>query len=86
MPTLFSAKAELAISVFSAFFGLPVCFDPQKGVDKEFFLLLSVMDENLSWYLDDNIHKFGKNQELEEDEVFEESNKMHGRCRLLIHI
>uniref|UniRef100_A0A3B3DN56 Uncharacterized protein n=1 Tax=Oryzias melastigma TaxID=30732 RepID=A0A3B3DN56_ORYME len=51
----------------------------QKGVDKEFFLLLSVMDENLSWYLDDNIHKFGKNQELEEDEVFEESNKMHGR-------
>ncbi|XP_024118878.1 ferroxidase HEPHL1 [Oryzias melastigma] len=49
----------------------------QKGVDKEFFLLLSVMDENLSWYLDDNIHKFGKNQELEEDEVFEESNKMH---------
>ncbi|KAF6717197.1 Hephaestin-like protein 1 [Oryzias melastigma] len=64
-------------SVFSAFFGLPVCFDPQKGVDKEFFLLLSVMDENLSWYLDDNIHKFGKNQELEEDEVFEESNKMH---------
>ncbi|RVE63889.1 hypothetical protein OJAV_G00140780 [Oryzias javanicus] len=49
----------------------------QKGVDKEFFLLLSVMDENLSWYLDDNIHQFGKNQELEEDEVFEESNKMH---------
>uniref|UniRef100_A0A8C7YK73 ferroxidase n=1 Tax=Oryzias sinensis TaxID=183150 RepID=A0A8C7YK73_9TELE len=49
----------------------------QRGVDKEFFLLLSVMDENLSWYLDNNIHLFGKNTDFEDDGVFEESNKMH---------
>ncbi|CAG5873623.1 unnamed protein product [Menidia menidia] len=48
----------------------------QKGVDKEFFLLFSVMDENLSWYLDENIERSGINTE-EENEDFEESNKMH---------
>ncbi|KAM4545939.1 ferroxidase HEPHL1 isoform 2-T2 [Odontesthes bonariensis] len=49
----------------------------QKGVDKEFFLLFSVMDENLSWYLEKNIEMFGTNETDEENEDFEESNKMH---------
>ncbi|XP_008290705.1 hephaestin-like protein 1 isoform X2 [Stegastes partitus] len=49
----------------------------EKGVDKEFFLLFSVMDENMSWYLDENIDKFGSNQTNPEDEDFEESNMMH---------
>ncbi|XP_044077458.1 ferroxidase HEPHL1 [Siniperca chuatsi] len=49
----------------------------QKGVDKELFLLFSVMDENMSWYLEDNIKLFGSNKTNPEDADFEESNKMH---------
>uniref|UniRef100_A0A087YJH5 ferroxidase n=1 Tax=Poecilia formosa TaxID=48698 RepID=A0A087YJH5_POEFO len=49
----------------------------QKGIDKEFFLLFSVMDENLSWYLNENIKLFGTAETDEEDENFVESNKMH---------
>ncbi|XP_029304278.1 hephaestin-like protein 1 [Cottoperca gobio] len=47
----------------------------QKGLDKEFFLLFSVMDENMSWYLEENIEKFSNT--AREDEDFEESNLMH---------
>ncbi|KAK2828659.1 hypothetical protein Q5P01_019693 [Channa striata] len=46
-------------------------------VDKEFFLLFSVMDENISWYLSENIQKFGNTETDPLDEDFEESNKMH---------
>ncbi|CAM4609155.1 unnamed protein product [Lepidochelys olivacea] len=51
----------------------------QKNVDKEFFLLATVFDENLSWYLDDNILMFliNPNDIDKEDEDFQESNKMH---------
>lgn len=50
----------------------------QKGVDKEFFLLFSVMDENLSRYLRDNIGIFAANTTDPLDEDFIESNMMHG--------
>ncbi|XP_076606556.1 ferroxidase HEPHL1 [Chaetodon auriga] len=49
----------------------------QTGVDKEFFLLFSVMDENMSWYLDENIKLFGSIDSVLSEEDFEESNKMH---------
>uniref|UniRef100_A0A7N6BX88 ferroxidase n=1 Tax=Anabas testudineus TaxID=64144 RepID=A0A7N6BX88_ANATE len=49
----------------------------EKDVDKEFFLLFSVMDENLSWYLEENIEMFGTNETNPDNEVFKESNKMH---------
>uniref|UniRef100_A0A665XD06 ferroxidase n=1 Tax=Echeneis naucrates TaxID=173247 RepID=A0A665XD06_ECHNA len=49
----------------------------QKGVDKEFFLLFSVMDENASWYLEENIKQFGTTETDLFNEDFEESNKMH---------
>ncbi|XP_068571995.1 ferroxidase HEPHL1 [Cebidichthys violaceus] len=49
----------------------------QKGINKEFFLLFSVMDENMSWYLKDNIKMFGSSSTNPEDEDFEESNLMH---------
>uniref|UniRef100_A0AAY5L6U4 ferroxidase n=1 Tax=Esox lucius TaxID=8010 RepID=A0AAY5L6U4_ESOLU len=50
-----------------------------KNVNKEFHLLATVFDENLSWYLDDNIKQFTKapNTVNKEDEDFQESNKMH---------
>ncbi|KAK3522186.1 hypothetical protein QTP70_027002 [Hemibagrus guttatus] len=49
----------------------------QKDVDKEFFLLFTVMDENLSWYLKENIQIYGSNESDPENEGFQESNKMH---------
>uniref|UniRef100_A0A8B9JHN5 ferroxidase n=1 Tax=Astyanax mexicanus TaxID=7994 RepID=A0A8B9JHN5_ASTMX len=46
-------------------------------VQKEFFLLFTVFDENESWYLHDNIARFGSSKTDPEDEGFMESNKMH---------
>lgn len=47
-------------------------------VDKEYFLMFSVVDENLSWYFDDNIRSLSSNAaDLIEDEDFQESNLMH---------
>ncbi|KAM9436317.1 ferroxidase HEPHL1-like isoform 2-T2 [Clarias gariepinus] len=50
----------------------------RSDVDQEFFLMFSVVDENLSWYLDDNIRKFvPRGVNLKENEDFQESNLMH---------
>uniref|UniRef100_A0A674K648 ferroxidase n=1 Tax=Terrapene triunguis TaxID=2587831 RepID=A0A674K648_9SAUR len=63
----------------------------QKGIDKEFYLLFTVFDENLSWYLDKNIKVFtgDPSKVNKEDEDFRESNKMHGIfkvvCRTFDH-
>ena len=52
----------------------------RKHVDKEFFLLITEMDENKSWLLDDNIQSFTENPEVTKankfDPGFRESNKM----------
>ncbi|KAL2094395.1 hypothetical protein ACEWY4_009114 [Coilia grayii] len=50
----------------------------QSGTSREFFLLFTVMDENLSWYLQDNIEAFGTAESNPDNEDFQESNKMHG--------
>ncbi|XP_067424284.1 ferroxidase HEPHL1 [Emydura macquarii macquarii] len=51
----------------------------QKGIDKEFYLLFTIFDENISWYLDKNIEVFtgDPSKVNKEDEDFQESNKMH---------
>uniref|UniRef100_A0A673H082 ferroxidase n=1 Tax=Sinocyclocheilus rhinocerous TaxID=307959 RepID=A0A673H082_9TELE len=46
-------------------------------IQHEFFLLFSVMDENESWYLEENIEKFGSSDSGPANEEFQESNKMH---------
>uniref|UniRef100_A0A8C0H4S1 ferroxidase n=1 Tax=Chelonoidis abingdonii TaxID=106734 RepID=A0A8C0H4S1_CHEAB len=52
----------------------------QKGIDKEFYLLFSVFDENLSWYLPANMKYYLRTEEafMKKDEGFRESNRMHG--------
>lgn len=54
----------------------------RSDVDHEFALLFTVLDENESWYLDENIDTYCKNpgnkDQLKDDEDFQESNKMHG--------
>ena len=47
-------------------------------VDKDYMILFTVLDENKSWLLDQNIAKFAPDAKNEkEDEDFQESNKMH---------
>lgn len=52
----------------------------QKGIDREFYLLFSIFDENDSWYLNKNIEAFtGDPSKVDENDAdFMESNKMHG--------
>lgn len=54
----------------------------QEGIDKIFFLLFSVMDENESCYLEDNIAQFAPDVNDTKDEGFMESNMMHGNRRI----
>ncbi|XP_075426526.1 ceruloplasmin-like [Ascaphus truei] len=51
----------------------------ERGVDKNFFLMATVFDENKSWYLDENIEIFTKSPQnvSKEDDDFTESNMMH---------
>lgn len=51
----------------------------QRNVKKEFHLLATAFDENLSWYLDENINRFTKQpKSVKKDDVkFQLSNKMH---------
>lgn len=51
----------------------------RRDVDHDFFLLFSVVDENLSWHLDENIATYCSDPASvdKEDETFQESNKMH---------
>uniref|UniRef100_A0A663ENS5 ferroxidase n=1 Tax=Aquila chrysaetos chrysaetos TaxID=223781 RepID=A0A663ENS5_AQUCH len=63
----------------------------QKGIDREFYLLFSIFDENDSWYLTKNIEAFtGDPSKVDENDAgFKESNKMHGTfkvvCRTFDH-
>uniref|UniRef100_A0A673KH19 ferroxidase n=1 Tax=Sinocyclocheilus rhinocerous TaxID=307959 RepID=A0A673KH19_9TELE len=50
----------------------------QKDINLEFFLLFTVFDENLSWYLNQNIETYDTNESELENMEFWESNKMHG--------
>lgn len=54
----------------------------RSDVDYEFVLLFIVLDENESWYLDENIDiyckNFGNKDQFKDDEDFQESNKMYG--------
>lgn len=49
-------------------------------MNHNFFLLFSVVDENLSWHLDENIATYCLDPASvdKEDEDFQESNRMHG--------
>jgi hypothetical protein len=51
-----------------------------KNVDHEYPIYFSVVDENLSWYVDKNIKEFATMPGTvdKDDEDFKESNKMNG--------
>lgn len=74
-------RTEFFHDIFCSLVSILLCAvsSQQKNVDTEFFLLATVFDENLSWYLDDNILMFTLNPNKidKDDEDFQESNKMH---------
>lgn len=53
--------------------------EKEKNIDQEFVLMFSVVDENLSWYLEDNIKTFCSEPEKvdKDNEDFQESNRMY---------
>ncbi|CAO2613627.1 Cp [Lemmus lemmus] len=53
--------------------------EKEKDIDQEFVVMFSVVDENLSWYLEDNIKTFCSEPEKvdKDNEDFQESNRMY---------
>nr|KAF6381582.1 hypothetical protein mPipKuh1_003208 [Pipistrellus kuhlii] len=53
--------------------------EKEKNIDQEFVMMFSVVDENFSWYLDDNINTYcSKPEKVDKDnEDFQESNRMY---------
>uniref|UniRef100_A0ABI7X379 ferroxidase n=1 Tax=Felis catus TaxID=9685 RepID=A0ABI7X379_FELCA len=60
----------------------------RKDVDSYFFLLFSVVDENLSWHIDENIVTYCSDPASvdKEDEAFQESNRMHDGMQALYQV
>lgn len=49
-------------------------------VDGEFAILFFIFDENMSWYLEENIQTYyNSSQPLIKNSDFVESNRMHGK-------
>lgn len=55
-------------------------------MNKEIFVLFHVVDENLSWYIDESIKEFSPDKTLldKNDEAFKHGNLIHGRSLFMI--
>lgn len=52
----------------------------RNDVDQDVFLMFTVVNENLSWYLQDNIQTCSDSAGIDpDDSVFVESNLLHGK-------
>ena len=76
MSTETEINVPLALSAIRDKDGWWPCPWLQRQVDREFFLLLTVTDENLSWYNDVNFEGLQLGADPEE---FHESNLMRGK-------
>lgn len=60
-------------------------------MDDDFILMFSVVDENLSWYLKDNVERFCSDPDKTKEVIsngdmdFRESNLMHCKSELLFY-
>ncbi|XP_060590444.1 ferroxidase HEPHL1-like [Ruditapes philippinarum] len=83
---IYHSAVDFTRDIYSGLFGpLLVCKrgtlssdGKQIGVDREFYLNWMVIDENKSWYIDENIQRFTNEQHLvdKNDPDFQLSNKM----------
>ncbi|MEJ1277378.1 hypothetical protein NN561_008291 [Cricetulus griseus] len=62
--------------------------EKEKNIDQEFVVMFSVVDENLSWYLEDNIKAFCSEPEKvdKDDEDFQESNRMYSGLQAFFQV
>ncbi|XP_027731626.1 ceruloplasmin isoform X1 [Vombatus ursinus] len=51
--------------------------EKEKNIDKEFVAMFSVVDENMSWYLEENIKTYCSGEVEKDNEDFQESNQMY---------
>ncbi|XP_019666136.1 ceruloplasmin-like [Felis catus] len=52
--------------------------DTEKNIDRSYVLMLSITNENNSWYIDENIKKYTESGKVNtSDPDFQESNQMH---------
>lgn len=57
----------------------------RNDVDQDVFLMFTVVNENLSWYLEENIQNCSDSNGINRDEdTFVESNLMHGKNKLAL--
>ncbi|XP_059142420.1 hephaestin-like [Physella acuta] len=88
VPWLYYSAVEAVRDVNSGLVGVMVVCrrgtlnkrSERKDVDQELYIYMSVSDENLSWYLEDNIRNFAPGRvgtDYRNDEEFVESNKKH---------
>ncbi|KAM8953158.1 ceruloplasmin [Pelodytes ibericus] len=84
LPWLYFSAVDVVKDTNSGLVGpLLVCKrllnDKQRGIAHDYYLLATVFDENMSWYLDENIQLFTSSPDKvdKEDEDFKESNMMH---------
>lgn len=73
---------QLAHQHILCVFSLVGALDPsglhQTGMPHEFFLMFSAVNENLSWYLEENIKEFCPNTTTpRNDTEFQDSNLLH---------
>lgn len=58
----------------------------QLRVDREFFIFYASIDENDSWYIDDNIRRYTRNASLDKDDAdFVTSNQMKGKSNQIVN-
>lgn len=88
IPWIYYSAVDATRDVYSGLMGPLVICRPgtldssgqRRDVDKELFVMMSVMDENLSWYFNQNIQRFAPGRvgtDYRNDGDFEESNLMH---------
>lgn len=73
------------LCVFSLSGALDSSGSHQSGISHEFFLMFSAVDENRSWYLEENIKKFWPESDvfkLKNDDKLQNSRRLH--CKLFL--
>ncbi|XP_045184325.2 ferroxidase HEPHL1-like [Mercenaria mercenaria] len=82
---MYHSAVDITRDIYAGLFGPLLVCKPgtlaldgsQNGVDREFFVNWMVIDENLSWYIDDNIARFTSQMAVNKtDQKFKTSNKI----------
>jgi hypothetical protein len=78
--TIVISLFKMVIKLFTVTIHVYFMFLFKVHVNKEIFVLFHVVDENLSWYIDESIREFSPDKALlnKQDEAFKHGNLIHG--------